>query len=144
MSASASAASLGGGADVEDDEDECVVCFEAERNAREWRRWQAVHWIAGEGWHAGSKVPRFVACVAAQCSAHGWVVGFVVCVPFPLGEPSLAFRKFGCHLVIALSLWAAAKVAQAPHPAPAPRAGACSVHALRPPQPVQPVCQEVR
>lgn len=35
MSASASAASLGGG-EVEEDDDECVVCMAAERNAREW------------------------------------------------------------------------------------------------------------
>lgn len=37
MSASASAASLGG-ADLEDDDDECVVCMAAERNACEWCR----------------------------------------------------------------------------------------------------------
>jgi len=36
MSASASAASLGG-ADMEEDDDECVVCMAAERNAREQR-----------------------------------------------------------------------------------------------------------
>lgn len=82
MSASASAASLGGGADVEDDEDECVVCFEAERNAREWRRWQADCSVAVEG----STGARCVACVAVQRSAREWW-GLLHACPFRWANP---------------------------------------------------------